>query len=235
LERICEKEVFEEPEARKISRRLLDAVYYCHRKHIVHRDIKPENILLNSKDNDTSIKLGDFGCARRFEPGTAQLVTLCGSPQYVAPELYTHNDGYDERCDIWSCGIVIYVILGGYAPFDADDHELPKIICEGHFEFHPKYWDDVSQRAKSLISSLLKVDPQERATIEEALNSEWLRRRDKDTIRKSNMDGSLTSFEAWCHSQHSGFSGSSSGKSMNMEHLTEEEDSSSSLQPDELL
>lgn len=235
LERICEIEVLEEPEARKVSRRLLDAVYYCHKKHIVHRDIKPENILLNSRENNTSIKLADFGCARRFEPGTTCLFTLCGSPQYVAPELYTHKDGYDQRCDLWSSAVVIYVVLGGYAPFDAADHDLPRIICEGHFEFHDKYWAHISEPAKDLIRSLLKVDPDERATLAAALDSEWLKRRDKDSIRKPNLDGSMTSFEAWCHNQNSGCSGNSSGKSMSvsMENLTEE-DSNSSLQPDDL-
>jgi serine/threonine protein kinase len=215
LDRLCEIEVYDEAEARKTSRRLLEAIYYCHKKNIVHRDIKPENILLASKENNTVIKLADFGCARRFEPGTTNLCTLCGSPQYVAPELYTNEGGYDERCDLWSAAVVIYVILGGYAPFDAEDHELPSIICEGYFEFHDKYWENISEEPKDLIRSLLKVDAQERATLEEALDSEWLRRRDKELIRKSNMEGSLSSFDAWCHSQNSGFGGDSSFRSLN--------------------
>lgn len=208
LDRLCEIEVYDESEARKTSRRLLEAVYYCHKKHIVHRDIKPENILLASKQNNTVIKLGDFGCSRRFEPGTMSLFTLCGSPQYVAPELYTHENGYDERCDLWSAAVVIYVIMGGYAPFDAEDHDLPTIICEGYYEFHDKYWTDISEPAKDLIRSLLVVDPRKRATLEEALDSEWLKRRDKEMIKKSNIDGSLSSFDAWCRqSQHSNLSG----------------------------
>lgn len=209
LERLCEIEVFNETDARKLSRRLLEALYYCHKKNIVHRDVKPENILMSSKDNNTLIKLADFGCSRRFEPGTNSLHTLCGSPQYVAPELYTHTNGYDERCDLWSVAVVIYVILGGYAPFDGEDHELPSIICDGYFEFHEKYWSEVSEQPKDLIRSLLKVNSNERATLEDALDSEWLRRRDKDKLESvKNLNGSRTSFEAWCRSQNSDFSGS---------------------------
>jgi serine/threonine protein kinase len=211
LERLGEIEVFNEVDGRTVCRRLLEAVFYCHKKHVCHRDIKPENVLMSSRENNTSIKLADFGCSRKFEPGTSKLLTLCGSPQYVAPELYTHGgSGYDERCDLWSAAVVMYVILGGYAPFDGDDHELPGIICQGHFEFHEDYWAEVSEPPKDVIRSLLQVDPRKRASLAEALDSEWLRRRDRDKLENSkNLDGgSLTSFEAWCKSQHSDASGS---------------------------
>jgi serine/threonine protein kinase len=209
LERLGEIELFNEIEGRTVTRRLLDAVFYCHRKNIVHRDIKPENILMSSRENNTSIKLADFGCSRRFEPGTNDLFTLCGSPQYVAPELYTHGaEGYDERCDLWSAAVVIYVILGGYAPFDGEDEDLPHIICDGYFVFHEEYWAEVSEPAKDVIRSLLQVDPMKRATLEDALDSEWLRRRDRDKLEISkNLDASLTTFEAWCKSQNSDGSG----------------------------
>jgi serine/threonine protein kinase len=139
---------------------LLEAIYYCHKKHIAHRDIKPENILLASPDNDTDIKLADFGCAKRLI-GPNCLFTLCGSPQYVAPEIYTHETGYDERCDLWSAAVVIYVLLGGYAPFDAPEGDLPRTICEGWVEFHRKYWSEISDPPKDMIRSLLVVDPDE--------------------------------------------------------------------------
>ena len=244
LDRLCDIEVYEEPDARKVSRKLLEAIYFCHKKNIVHRDIKPENILLSSKENHTSIKLADFGCSRQFVPGELGLFTLCGSPQYVAPELYTHENGYDERCDLWSAAVVIYVVLGGYAPFDGEDHALSSIICNGLYEFHEKYWSEISEPPKDLIRSLLKVDPMKRATLEQALDSEWLKRRDRDSIKKSTMDGSLSSFDAWCQSQNSGFSGQGSSQDIGtkMQNLTEEggaeEDdevaSVQSLQPDDL-
>jgi len=212
LERLCDVEVFDEVDGRKISRRLLDAIFYCHKKHVCHRDIKPENILMSSKESNTMIKLADFGCAKRFDPGMS-LYTLCGSPQYVAPELYTHDGyGYDERCDLWSIGAVIFVILGGYAPFDGDDNELPENICKGHFEFHEQYWSGISEPPRDVIRSLLQVDLCKRATLREVLDSEWLRRRDRDKMENSkNLDQSLTSFEAWCQSQHSQENASGNG------------------------
>lgn len=185
LERITEKETFPEKDARRISRTLLEAIGFCHRKHVAHRDIKPENILLVNKTDDTAIKLADFGCAR-FLTDDVRLKTLCGSPQYVAPELYTNDDGYDERCDLWSAGIVIYVILGGYAPFEAPTLELPALITEGYVEFQPRYWGEIPKPPKELIESLLQVDPDDRATISEALDSEWLKRRDKEFMNESN-------------------------------------------------
>lgn len=231
LSRLCEVEVFPEVEARRISRKLLEALYFCHKKHIVHRDIKPENILLVSEDSN-DIKLADFGCARRFsQRGRAELKTLCGSPQYVAPELYTHEGGYDERCDLWSAGVVIYVMLGGYAPFDGEDHTLPGIICEGHYEFHRKYWSNISEDAKSLIKSLLLVEPHRRASIEGALDGAWLRRKDRDSVQhRMSLDASLSSFEAWCAaSHHSGGLAASQA----LDHVGEEvsENSTESLQP----
>eukprot|EP00934_Nitzschia_sp_Nitz4_P008631 Nitzschia sp. Nitz4//scaffold73_size107353//86454//90514//NITZ4_004330-RA/size107353-snap-gene-0.110-mRNA-1//-1//CDS//3329557506//8621//frame0 len=214
LDRISEKVVYCEADARKVSRKLLEAIYFCHKKHIVHRDIKPENILLSSIENDTNIKLADFGCAKRFQPGTQKLFTLCGSPQYVAPELYTHNnEGYDERCDLWSAGIVIYLILGGYIPFDAEEYLLPQIIQKGEFEFHKKYWSDISEPPKKLIRSLITVNVERRATLEEALDDGWLRRRDKEALSLSYHTGneSLTSFEVWCQNQNSDLNGSIPG------------------------
>jgi serine/threonine protein kinase len=191
LEKLEEKEVFGEQQARRISRTLLEAIGFCHKKFIAHRDIKPENILLVSAESETHIKLADFGCARKI---TGAMYTMCGSPQYVAPEIYTHNGcGYDERCDLWSAAVVIYAILGGYAPFEAPSSELSKVICTGHFEFHTKYWSEVSQPPKDLISSLFKVNPNDRATLEQALDSSWLRRRDKEIMEKFQDD----KFDAW--------------------------------------
>jgi calcium/calmodulin-dependent protein kinase I len=223
LEKIFEKEVYQEKDARRLSRTLLEAIAFCHRKNVVHRDIKPENILIVDKNNDTKIKLADFGCARRIT-GPNCLITMCGTPQYVAPEIYMHTDGYDERCDLWSAAVVIYVILGGYAPFDAPTYELPKLICEGWFEFHAKYWRDISEAPKELITMLLKVNLNERATVEEALDSEWLCRRDKQIMDED----STSTFDKWrqlCNNTSS----SASAKTFNMT-----DDSFSSLTTEDL-
>ena len=200
LEKIVQKEVYNEQDARKLSRRLLEAIAFCHRKHIVHRDIKPENILLVNKTDDTYMKLADFGCARQIT-GPKCCRTLCGSPQYVAPEVYMHEDGYDERCDLWSAAVVIYVVLGGYAPFEGSTNELPGMICSGEFAFHEKYWKDVSEAPKVLIRSLLRVDPEDRATLEQCLDGEWLKRKDKQFAEESMSNMSATSFDQWLQRQ----------------------------------
>lgn len=201
LDRLEEKECFSESESRRISRKLIEAVFYCHKKYIAHRDIKLENILLTDHIDDTKIKLADFGCAHPFSPGKKCLHTLCGSPQYAAPELYMHENGYDEKCDLWSIGVVIFVLLGGYAPFEGAAMELPKIVCEGYVDFPGIYWEAISDNAKNLIKSLLVVDPENRATLVDALDSEWLRRRDKESVLKysnKNLDGSYSNtFGAW--------------------------------------
>jgi serine/threonine protein kinase len=212
LEKIFEKGTYEERDARRLSRTLLEAIAFCHRKNIVHRDIKPENILIVDTKNDTKIKLADFGSARRIT-GPHCCMTMCGTPQYVAPEIYTHTDGYDERCDLWSAAVVIYVILGGYAPFEAPTYQLATVICEGWYEFHEDSWKDISEAPKELITMLLKVDPNERATVEQALDSEWLCRRDKQI-----MDDSMSSFDKWLKlSKRNLFSDSSAtAKTFNM-------------------
>jgi len=204
LERLQDRVIFTERESRRISRTLLEAVSFCHRKGIVHRDIKLENILLTDPVDCTRIKLADFGYSKRIT-GKNCLYTLCGSPDYVAPELYLHEHGYDERCDIWSSGVVMFMLLGGYAPFQSSDGNLPELICDGYFEFHDAYWNDISEEPKDLIRSLLVVNPEERASIENALDSEWLRRRDRESVLKySNpLNGSSTNtFDAWVRLQN---------------------------------
>jgi serine/threonine protein kinase len=204
LTKLMDKVIFSEAEGRKISRRLLEAVSFCHKKGIAHRDIKMENILLPDPTDDTKIKLADFGCSKQIT-GKNCFRTLCGSPQYVAPDLYLQEDGYSEKCDLWSVGVVIYILLGGYAPFEAPHDDLPYIICQGDYEFHEQYWKEISSEPIDLISSLLVVDSEKRATIESALDSEWLRRRDMETVIKyrETFDSSSTNtFDAWVRLQN---------------------------------
>ncbi|CAB9529381.1 MAP kinase-activated protein kinase 2 (Fragment) [Seminavis robusta] len=201
LDKLTEIEVYEPRDARKVSRTLVEALDYCHKKRICHRDIKPENILLVKDDDLTHIKVADFGCAKKIT-GPKCLKTLCGSPQYVAPELLTHEDGYNELCDMWSCGVVIYVLLGGYAPFDAPECELAELITAGNYEFHEEYWEDIPAAAKDLIMHLLQVDPDDRYSPSEALDCRWLRRKDKD-LASSSMHESNSSFGAWLERRNS--------------------------------
>ena len=116
-----------------------------------------------------------------------------------------HEGGYDEKCDIWSAGIVIFVILGGYAPFEAPTMELPALICEGYLCFDDAEWHDISYPPRALLKQILVVNPDDRATLEEALDSDWLKRRDKESVQRysKNLDGSSSKpFDAWCKLQN---------------------------------
>lgn len=236
LDKLAEIEVYEEWEARKVARTLLEAVHYCHKRKIAHRDIKPENILLPRADDITLIKLADFGCARRWNKPN-EMHTLCGSPQYVAPEVVgdtrAEGEGYNSQCDLWSVGVVLYIILGGYAPFESEDeNELLDLICSANYEFHEEYWDDIDEPPRQLIAELLQPDPKVRSTGRQALRSPWLRRRDGDWVKE--MDESTGStFSQWLEKRNSSNHSSSSRLGMsysghdsapNLEPMPDDED-----------
>lgn len=124
--------------------------------------------------DDTSIKIADFGFAKKV-PRPNCLRTLCGTAQYVAPEVLELKDtGYDTRADMWSVGVVVYILLGGYAPFEGPVDLLAQAIISGEYEFHEKYWDEISTDAKDMISNLLQVDPEIRLTADDALQSPYM-------------------------------------------------------------
>jgi serine/threonine protein kinase len=139
------------------------------------RDLKPENLLLRDLFDDSGILLADFGFAR-YVP-EEKLTTRCGTPAFVAPEVLVADCRYDESCDMWSVGCLLYMLLGGYPPFQDKNHRgLFRKIRGADFCFHDAYWKNVSISAKQLISSLLTVDPAHRCTAKMALEkSTWLK------------------------------------------------------------
>lgn len=174
LSRIVEKEVYTEREARQVCKVALMAVDYIHKKKVAHRDIKPENFLLVEEGDDTSVKLVDFAFAKKVTRENS-LKTLCGTAQYVAPEILDGGrGGYDHRCDVWSLGVFAYLLLGGYPPFEGILDSLVKEITVGYFEFHEEYWSEISDAAKDMIRSMLVVNPDERATAAQALSCQWM-------------------------------------------------------------
>jgi serine/threonine protein kinase len=184
FDRIVAKAYYNEKEARDTCKIVLEAVCYCHDERVAHRDLKPENLLLVSEEDDSAVKIADFGFAKRVaEPNS--LTTQCGTPGYVAPEIL-EGTPYDERADMWSVGVILYILLGGYPPFiESTQRDLFRKIRKGDYEFHEEYWGTVSIEAKDLIRSLLKVDCCARLTAKEALRNQWIQ---GDDAKLANRD-----------------------------------------------
>ena len=173
FDRIINKEFFSEAEARQAALQILDALDYCHDHRVIHRDLKPENLLYSSPDDDAVLKLADFGLAHICKPHEV-LHSQCGTPGYVAPEVL-NQAGYDTHADLWSVGVIIYIMICGFPPFYSDDSdELFALIQEAQYEFISPYWDDVGPVVKDLISKLLIIDPSKRLTAKEALQHPWI-------------------------------------------------------------
>ena len=172
IDRIIEKKHYTEFDAKEVSRKLIMGIAHCHKFKIANRNIKPESLLLKA-GSDTDVKISDFGYAKTVAFPNS-LRTQCGTEGYVAPEILEHRPAYDVACDMWSLGVVIYIVLGGYRPFRGEGEEVMRQIRYGEYKFHKRYWSHVSKEAKSLIQQMLTVDPQQRITAEEALKSEWV-------------------------------------------------------------
>jgi len=180
LQCILEHGCFTEYEARRLFRELCEAVRYLHGKRIVHRDLKPENILLTTRDRKSMhLKIADFGLART-NMKSRDCRTFCGTPHYFAPEVIntfrdreTSSAGYDLQADMWSLGVILYIMLSGIPPFDEDG--LYEQILEGKYEFDVREWTTVSPEAKQLVRSLMTVNPKDRLTIHQALDHNWFR------------------------------------------------------------
>eukprot|EP00549_Striatella_unipunctata_P015666 CAMPEP_0118677192 /NCGR_PEP_ID=MMETSP0800-20121206/2488_1 /TAXON_ID=210618 ORGANISM="Striatella unipunctata, Strain CCMP2910" /NCGR_SAMPLE_ID=MMETSP0800 /ASSEMBLY_ACC=CAM_ASM_000638 /LENGTH=387 /DNA_ID=CAMNT_0006572833 /DNA_START=116 /DNA_END=1279 /DNA_ORIENTATION=- len=173
FDRIVAKSYYNEKEARDVCKILFQAINYCHSKKVAHRDLKPENLLLTSATDDSDLKIADFGFAKKVvQPNS--LTTQCGTPGYVAPEILEGRP-YDQKADMWSLGVIVYILLGGYPPFiEQNQRELFRKIKRGQYEFHPEYWGQVSVEAKDLIASLLTVNPDRRLSAEDALKNTWI-------------------------------------------------------------
>ncbi|KAJ1021833.1 hypothetical protein NDA13_005445 [Ustilago tritici] len=172
FDRLVEKVHYNELDARHIVKQILQGVAYLHEHDIIHRDLKPENILLRDKSDPSNVVISDFGLSR-FIPDEGLLMTACGSPQYVAPEVLL-GKGYNAAVDIWSCGVIAYVLLGGYTPFYGQDQpSLFQQILKMEVQFEPEYWSEVSDTAKDFILRCL-CPADKRMTAREALAHPWL-------------------------------------------------------------
>eukprot|EP00929_Paragymnodinium_shiwhaense_P111430 TRINITY_DN7946_c0_g1_i1.p1 TRINITY_DN7946_c0_g1~~TRINITY_DN7946_c0_g1_i1.p1 ORF type:complete len:549 (+),score=160.44 TRINITY_DN7946_c0_g1_i1:99-1745(+) len=172
FDRISDQGAFTEKDCAVIMKQILAGVFYCHKMTICHRDLKPENFLFLSSAKDSPLKIIDFGLAKHFEADKLML-TKVGTPYYVAPQVL--HGGYDEKCDIWSCGVIMYILLCGYPPFYGDtDHQILSSVKSGKYNFPDEDWANVSNEAKGIINKLLVLDPKKRLSAEDALNNSWV-------------------------------------------------------------
>jgi len=230
LDHIQKRKFFTEQEAAKIVTDVASALEFLHSKGIAHRDLKPENVLCVYNDRLTPVKLCDFdlGSGIKFHSGggsdtTPLLLTPVGSAEFMAPEIVeafiddTENDfKYDKRCDLWSLGVMMYILLCGYPPFsgscggncgwaqggacDLCQINLFNNIQDGRFEFHQRDWANISEEAKDLIQKLLVKTPKRRLSAGDVLNHPWLNNNNTAElttpakIRKNNTSKELSLF-----------------------------------------
>uniref|UniRef100_A0A8C2XJ26 non-specific serine/threonine protein kinase n=1 Tax=Cyclopterus lumpus TaxID=8103 RepID=A0A8C2XJ26_CYCLU len=170
-------QAFTEREASDIMKSIGEAIQFLHAINIAHRDVKPENLLYSSKKPNALLKLTDFGFAKETTSHNS-LATPCYTPYYVAPEVLG-PEKYDKSCDMWSLGVIMYILLCGYPPFYSNhglaiSPGMKKRIRMGQYEFPNPEWSDVSEEAKQLIRTLLKTEPTQRMTITEFMNHPWI-------------------------------------------------------------
>ena len=146
---------------------------------MAHRDIKPENLLLSDQKDLNSLKLADFSFAKYVENAN-DCRTLCGTPGYLAPEMLERFPAYGVKCDVWSVGCLLFLLLGGYLPFDDEDDDVVfDQTRNGQYDFRPEFWRGVSNGAKDLVTRMLTINAKKRISAKKALNSDWMEHGDK--------------------------------------------------------
>uniref|UniRef100_A0A8C1Y187 non-specific serine/threonine protein kinase n=1 Tax=Cyprinus carpio TaxID=7962 RepID=A0A8C1Y187_CYPCA len=183
LDRILKQKFFSEREASAVLHTITKTVEYLHSQGVVHRDLKPSNILyVDESGNPESLRICDFGFAKQLRADNGLLMTPCYTANFVAPEVLKRQ-GYDEGCDIWSLGVLLYTMLAGFTPFANGPEDTPEEILSrigsGHFILTGGNWDAVSDAAKDLVSKMLHVDPHQRLTANQVLKHPWIIQRDK--------------------------------------------------------
>ncbi|KAK3754014.1 hypothetical protein QZH41_020292, partial [Actinostola sp. cb2023] len=169
--------VFSEAVASHYMRQVLEAIAFCHEREIIHRDLKPHNLLLASKDNSAPLKVADFGVAVELPPEGYILSGRLGTPHFMSPEVI-NRERYGKPVDIWGCGIILFILLGGNFPFHGTGEKVYESIKKGRPVTRCKQWDHISEEARELCMQLMFTDPDKRLPVEEALAHPWLKSRD---------------------------------------------------------
>ncbi len=171
FERIVRQGRFNEGEAARIMEKILSGISFLHNLGICHRDLKPENFMFSSADPDAEIKIIDFGLSTKFVT-ELQMKDIVGTPFYVAPEVL--EGVYTNACDVWSVGVILYIMLSGKTPFSGEtSSEVLMKVAKASVFFPERHWHNLSNEAKDLISKMLEKDPQSRLTAKQCLEHPW--------------------------------------------------------------
>ncbi|KAJ6793627.1 calcium-dependent protein kinase 13-like [Iris pallida] len=172
FDRIVARGHYTERAASEVVRTIVEVVQICHRHGVIHRDLKPENFLFANKKESSPLKAIDFGLSIFFKPGE-KFSEIVGSPYYMAPEVLKRN--YGPEIDIWSAGVILYILLCGVPPFWAETEQgVAQAILRGHIDFKREPWPSVSDNAKDLVRQMLEPDPKLRLTAKQVLEHPWL-------------------------------------------------------------
>ncbi|KAE9590779.1 putative protein kinase CAMK-CDPK family [Lupinus albus] len=172
FDRIVEKGHYTERKAAKLAKTIVSVVEACHSLGVMHRDLKPENFLFVDEKEDSTLKAIDFGMSVFFKPGDV-FTDMVGSPYYIAPEVLCKN--YGPEADVWSAGVIIYILLCGTPPFWGEsEHEIFEEVLDGDLDFSSDPWPTISESAKDLIRKMLVKDPRNRITAHEVLCHPWI-------------------------------------------------------------
>ncbi|KAK3205493.1 hypothetical protein Dsin_019539 [Dipteronia sinensis] len=173
FDRIIAKGHYTERAAASLLRTIVQIVHTCHSMGVIHRDLKPENFLLLSKDENAPLKATDFGLSVFYKPGDV-FKDIVGSAYYIAPEVLKRK--YGPEADIWSVGVMLYILLCGVPPFWAEsEHGIFNAILRGHVDFTTDPWPQISSPAKDLVRKMLTSDPKQRLTASQVLSHPWIK------------------------------------------------------------
>eukprot|EP00256_Glycine_max_P067919 XP_025982514.1 calcium-dependent protein kinase 13 [Glycine max] len=172
FDRIVARGHYTERAAAAVTRTIVEVVQLCHKHGVIHRDLKPENFLFANKKENSPLKAIDFGLSIFFKPGE-RFSEIVGSPYYMAPEVLKRN--YGPEIDIWSAGVILYILLCGVPPFWAESEQgVAQAILRGLIDFKREPWPSISESAKSLVRQMLEPDPKLRLTAKQVLEHPWI-------------------------------------------------------------
>eukprot|EP00826_Nyctotherus_ovalis_P049631 TRINITY_DN6013_c0_g1_i21.p1 TRINITY_DN6013_c0_g1~~TRINITY_DN6013_c0_g1_i21.p1 ORF type:complete len:422 (+),score=103.74 TRINITY_DN6013_c0_g1_i21:427-1692(+) len=199
FERLEKKRDFSERDAARVMRELMSAVAYSHKNNILHRNISPETLLLDSGDKSATIKTINFGLSKLLDPDLKMLLRL-GDPLYIAPEVFLKT--CTAKSDVWSCGVILYILLSGIPPFIAATRsKLFHKIQRGIFTTSGHRWDSVSNSAKDLVKKMMTRDPARRYSAAEVLSHPWIRSECREELESTEVKfllSKLRSFSTQC-------------------------------------